>query len=124
MLDREIAEFGRRMDMPDFALSGNGIAALDVEGVGRFFLERNEDSSELLVYLTVPVPAHDTQVSRRVLELCSYKHAHPIPLVGGVHAGFVMLLARLPERMVTAAALENTAHFLREMMGRVHSAGG
>ena len=31
MIEREIAEFGRRMGMPAFSLSPAGLAALDVE---------------------------------------------------------------------------------------------
>ena len=41
MLDHEIAEFGRRMDMPGFALAG-GVAALDIEGLGRVYFERGD----------------------------------------------------------------------------------
>lgn len=35
MIEREIAEFGRRMGMPAFSLSPAGLAALDVERLGR-----------------------------------------------------------------------------------------
>lgn len=34
MIEREIAEFGRRMGMPAFSLSPAGLAALDVERLG------------------------------------------------------------------------------------------
>ncbi len=118
MLDHEIAEFGRRMDMPGFALAG-GVAALDIEGLGRVYFERGD--GELLVYLAVPVPAHDVQAPRRVLELCGYRHAHPMPLCGGVHAGNAVLLTRMDERAVTAAMLENAIAFLGQMQDRILS---
>lgn len=117
MLDREIAEFGRRMGMPGFALAGNGVAALDIERLGRVYFERGE--GELLMYLAVSVPAHDVQAPRRALELCGYRHAHPMPLCAGVHAGNAVLLTRVDERSVTAAVLENAIVFLGQMQARI-----
>lgn len=119
MFDREIAEFGRRMGMPDFSLPESGVAALDVEKLGRLYLERGPDGRELLLYLAVSVPAHDTMIPRRALELCSYVHAHPWPLYSGVHANQLVLLTRLDERQTTAAAVENAVRFLGEMVDRV-----
>ena len=34
MIDREIAEFGRRMGMPGFTLAGGDMAALDIDMAG------------------------------------------------------------------------------------------
>ena len=117
MLDREIAEFGRRMGMPGFTLAGGDMAALDIESLGRVYFERGE--GELLIYLAFPVPAHDAKAPRRVLELCGYGHAHPMPLCGGVHAGNAVLLTRMDERSVTAAMLENAIAFLGKMQERI-----
>ena len=44
MIEREIAEFGRRMGMPAFSLSPAGLAALDVERLGRLHLELAENA--------------------------------------------------------------------------------
>ena len=46
MIEREIAEFGRRMGMPAFSLSPAGLAALDVERLGRLHLELAENAGE------------------------------------------------------------------------------
>lgn len=116
MIEREIAEFGRRMGMPGFALNSQGVAALDVEGMGRLFLEQSEH--ELLVYLALPCPAYDHEAPRRILRLCHYKNAHPLPLTGGFFSNKYLLLTRLSERAVTAAAIENAAQFLAEIMGK------
>ncbi|GAB1409649.1 hypothetical protein MASR1M90_08030 [Desulfovibrionales bacterium] len=116
MLDREISEFGRRMGMPGFSLPESGVAALDVDKLGRLYLERSHESQEVLVYLTLAVPHHDTTVVRRALELCSYAHAHPWSLHSGLHANQLMLLTRLDERQATAASLENAIFFLSEML--------
>lgn len=122
MIERELAEFGRRMGMPSLTFSAQGIAALDIEHMGRLYLERNTENPmrpELLIYLALPVPAYDQQAIRRVLELCHYKHAHPVPLYGGVHAGHIILLTRFPEQEANAARIETAALFLRSMMERV-----
>ena len=77
MIEREIAEFGRRMGMPAFSLSPAGLAALDVERLGRLHLELAENAGEreLLVYLARAVPEYDVKAPRRVLERCHYRHA-------------------------------------------------
>ena len=84
MIEREIAEFGRRMGMPAFSLSPAGLAALDVERLGRLHLELAENAGEreLLVYLARAVPEYDVKAPRRVLERCHYRHADPMPLSG------------------------------------------
>ena len=107
MIEREIAEFGRRMGMPAFSLSPAGLAALDVERLGRLHLELAENAGEreLLVYLARAVPEHDVKAPRRVLERCHYRHADPMPLSGGLHKGHIILLTRFPERQATAAGI-------------------
>ena len=94
MIEREIAEFGRRMGMPAFSLSPAGRAALDVERFVRLHLELAENAGEreLLVYLARAVPEYDVKAPRRVLERCHYRHADPMPLSGGVHKGNKMCI--------------------------------
>ena len=109
MIEREIAEFGRRMGMPAFSLSPAGLAALDGE-------------RELLVYLARAVPEYDVKAPRRVLERCHYRHADPMPLSGGVHKGNIVLLTRFPERQATAAGIERAVQFLSGVMDTVAKA--
>lgn len=129
MLDQEIAEFGRRMGLPSLSLDERGLVALDVEHMGRLHLERAEsapapcggagDGPALLVYLAAPCPPHDKDAPARVLELCHYRHGHPMPLTGGVHRDRYVLLTRLTERETTAASLENATKFLAAMLEKV-----
>ena len=118
MIEREIAEFGRRMGMPAFSLSPAGLAALDVERLGRLHLELAENAGEreLLVYLARAVPEHD------VKERCHYRHADPMPLSGGLHKGHIILLTRFPERQATAAGIEKAVQFLGGVMDAVVNA--
>lgn len=122
MLQQEISAFGRRMGMPGLALSAGGLLALDVAGMGRLHIETGTD--ELLVYLSRAIPSHDSEAPRRLLELSHYRHAHAMPLQGGVHAGHAILLTRLALRAVSAAALENAALFLARLMDDAAANGG
>lgn len=130
MLQEAIASFGRRMGMPDLRLpdpdparpGAPRLLALDVDGVGRLHLEAGD--GELLVYLARPFPAHDADLPRRMLALSHYRHARPMPLQGGAHAGQAILLTRLPERQVTAAALETAADALSRIMDEATGGNG
>ena len=104
MIEREIAEFGRRMGMPAFSLSPAGLAALDVERLGRLHLELAENAGEreLLVYLARAVPEYDVKAPRRV--------------------GNIVLLTRFPERQATAAGIERAVQFLSGVMDTVAKA--
>lgn len=46
MLEQEINEFGRRLGLPGLELSAEGLAALDIENVGKLTLERGEGDAE------------------------------------------------------------------------------
>ena len=120
MLDREIAEFGRRMGIPTLAFGQNSLLALDVQRMGRLHLEKQEKhgETELLIYLMRPCPAYDSEAPARVLALCHYRHRHPLSLSGGVHKDQIVLLTRLAEKEVTAAAMENAVKFLATVMDR------
>ena len=91
---------------PPFSLSPAGLAALDVERLGRLHLELAENAGERELSSTSrgAVPEYDVKAPRRVLERCHYRHADPMPLSGGVHKGNIVLLTRFPERQATAAA--------------------
>lgn len=118
MLEQELGEFGKRMGLPGLAFGPNGLAALDVERMGRLHLEKNvrAGATELLLYLACPCQPHDREAAERALERCHYRHADPFPLCASRHNDQVILLIRLPERDVTAAAIEKAALFLADVM--------
>ena len=113
-LQHELTSLAQRMGMTDLRLSSDGVAALDIQSVGRVYFEQQGESC--LVYLARSVYAHDRHLARRILSLCHYDEGHPFPLHGGLHKDHALLLARLPERQVTAAELENMVRYLAGQM--------
>ena len=116
-LEHEIAQFGQRMGFANLPLSPDGTVALEIEGMGRLYLEQRPE--ELLLYLARPVPPHDRDMPRRILALCHYGKAHSFLLSGGMHKGQAILLTRMPERGVTTAFLENAATYLAQQMDSI-----
>lgn len=121
MLEQELNEFGRRMGLAGLSFSPDGLAALDVERMGRLHLEKNgkPGAEELLVYLARPCPTHDREAPERALSLCHYRYPRPFPLSAGMHGDQLIMLTRLREREVTAANLEKAALFLADAMNNV-----
>ena len=74
-LEHEIAQFGQRMGFANLPLSPDGTVALEIEGMGRLYLEQRPE--ELLLYLARPVPPHDRDMPRRILALCHYGKEPP-----------------------------------------------
>ena len=121
-LEHEIALLGQRMGIANLALSPAGLLAFDVEGMGRIHFELVMDGrfeSEMLIYLSRPVPDYDRAAPQRLLELAHYDKNHAFPLNGGLHNGQAVLLTRLPERQTTAANMENAVSWLARQMDGV-----
>ena len=118
MIEHEIQAFGRRLGMEGLALNHDGMAQLDIEGIGSFFLERQEKGGQryLLVYLSASVQDYDVEAYRRLLAHCDYRRAYPLPLSSGVFSGKAVLLTYLDEHTATAADIENAFRFLAEIM--------
>lgn len=116
-LEHEIAQLGQRMGIANFALSAEGMMALEVDGMGRLYLERKP--GELLVYLARPSPPHDRDMPRRLLAACHHGKGHPVPLSAGLHKEQAILLTRMAERDVTTASLENAVTYLARQMNDV-----
>ena len=118
MLDYEIEAFGRRIGLDSLTLSAEGSVCLNIENVGRLYLEKAENHGrrELLIYVSTPLPVPDGGATRRLLELCDYRLAHPMPVFAGVFSGHAVLLTRMNETAVTAAGIENALRMLAELL--------
>lgn len=119
MITHEIEEFGRRMGMSDLELSPDGIIAFEVEDLGSLHIEQDEENEELFIYLATPIPPYNDDIPKKVLELCSYKNAHPFVLHGGIHNDNIIFLSRMSYRDVKASTIENTTQFLISITQKV-----
>ena len=108
MLDHELNAFGLRMGLPGLAFSPQGLVALDVSGMGRLYFEKQQrhGEEELLVYLARPFPPHDSTLPERALALCHYRHARVFSLTAGMKGDSLILLTRLPERLLEEVVME------------------
>lgn len=118
MLAYEIQSFGQRLGLESLELSREGLAQLNIDGIGSLYLELSEKDGrrELLAYLAAQLPDHDADTPRRLLEACDYRRANPMPLSAGVFSGRAILLTRIAEQDVTAASIENALRFLAETL--------
>lgn len=118
MLDYEIEAFGRRLGLDSLVFSPQGVACLNIENVGSLYLEKSEGRGrgELLVYVSAPLPVPDNGATRRLLEICDYRHGHAMPIFAGAFSGRAVLLTRMEESTVTAAGIENALRMLTDLM--------
>jgi len=118
MLNYEIQSFGQRLGLESFSLNSEGMAQLNIEGIGSFFLELDDKNgrNELLVYLSVQLQDHDVTTPRRLLEACDYRRANPMPLSVGVFSSRAILLTRMDVQRATAASIENSLRFLADVL--------
>ena len=117
MMEHEIQAFGHRLGLESLSLSHDGLARLDIEGLGSFHLELSQKGGrrELLAYLAIPVePVREAETARRLLALCDWRNGLPMPLSCGVFSGRAIVLTRMDESKVSAAGLENALRFLAE----------
>lgn len=113
-MDREIAEFGRRLGLGPLVLPERGSLALEIESAGRLYLEAGE--GELRLYLALPLPPYDRETLPRALTRAGFESAPAFPLSCGLAGDSLLLLTRLASARVTAGELERAAEFLlREM---------
>lgn len=120
-MEREYAEFAKRLGLSGFSFSENGVASLVVENVGQVFFEKNEQERErvLLVYLARQYDVYEKAMPEKVLRFCSYAQGHNPPLYGSCVKDMAILGVRLDEETFTAVSLENTIYYLAEKMQKL-----
>lgn len=119
MITHEIEEFGRRMGIEDLEFSEDGVIAFDIDEIGTLYIEQSQNNEELFVYLSSPYPPYDNDIYKKVLELCSYKNAHPFILHGGVYKDRIIFLSKINFREVTASQIENATQFIINITQKV-----
>ena len=124
MLDAALNDFGKRMGLPALAFSAEGLAALDVQDLGRLYFERSHGDAgeELLIYLARDIPGYDDGMVGRALALCHYRHNTPFALSAGLRGDTLLLLTRVPAKQASAAMLENATLQLIQSLKTVQGA--
>jgi type III secretion system chaperone SycN len=118
-----IAEFGRRMGLPDLTLEPDKPVQLFIQGMGTLFIENAEE--EILLYLARGFPPHDQDVPRRALELCRPGLARPFPVYAGLYKQTTLVfLTRFSRERFSVQSLEQAVPVLSGLLDQaIHTYG-
>lgn len=111
-----ITEFGRSIGLPRLALSAGGRLKLGLGTGGQVGMVHlgDIDTPVLVVYRSCPLAYQPSAQLRRALQLTDFRRGPPWPLQASVGNGELFLALRVPERRVTAAALEQAMSALAQ----------
>lgn len=117
-IEDTLADFGKTMGISPLAFSGQGVVRLCFVKMGTLFIERG--AGEVLVYLVREPAAVDGTALRRALELCHYRHQHPVTVQAGLHGDSQLIfLARIPETDFQLPVLERVVGLLKRLQDDV-----
>lgn len=109
-----LGEFGSLMGIDGFGLGEQGVAALQIEGMGLFCIEPRE--RDIVAYLVRELPAYAGEAPRKALELCDWRRGHPFPVTAGMKGETTLaFLMQIPEREVSLQTLENGLQYLARL---------
>lgn len=80
--DDVIREFGRSINVPDLSFNEHGVVDLEIERVGRLFLEKEKEG--VLLYLMKEYPRIDGLLCRHALDLCRPEAHFDFPIYTGL----------------------------------------
>jgi type III secretion system chaperone SycN len=103
-----ISEFGRSIGLPRLELSAGGRLKLSLGGGGQVGMVHlgDLDTPVLVFYRSCALAYQAGAQLRRALRRTDFRDGSPWPLQVAINNGELFLGLRLPERRVTAAALE------------------
>ena len=124
VIDFEISEFGKRLGIDGLALNDRSAAGLVIDGVGTLTLERLESPSgvgepELLVVLSRTIEPSESARYGALLSRIHWRRHPAAALCAGLFRNELILSTRIPQRRVTASALENTLRLLSAELSAV-----
>lgn len=118
MFETVLQEFAERIGLGILSFSPQGVAAVEIRGVGTLYMEKQEErdgKTELLVYLAKKYDVYDTGFSRKLLEFCSYDKGYDPVIYGSLAGDSCILGLRFSEdRLHSAVQLENAVYFLND----------
>ena len=106
-IDSELADFGRRIGLPDLRLGEHGTCQLRLESGDHLAVDVLDD--DVIVYRRHALPWPDADGLLRALQRCNLRDGGQPFQIGLRGAGAELVIAaRLPARAFTAQRLEST----------------
>jgi len=113
-----ISKFGQNMGLDALALDEHGFLQLNFEQWGQFCLELI--GTDLLVYLSRPIPQYDDKAPRRALQLCHYSEGWTwLPNVALTDDEHLLFAMRLQATDVSLPNLEKALEQLNMLHDRL-----
>ncbi|MDR3211653.1 MAG: CesT family type III secretion system chaperone [Planctomycetota bacterium] len=115
-----LADFGRRLGIPNLTPGANGVVELKVEKLGRLQLELDSPGEAVWLTLARERPAGRDDLSRRLLDLCHWRENHPWAIYPGARGGeWLLLSVRLGNPEFDLPTLERLLGYLDNLFTRV-----
>lgn len=116
MLEKEIDEFGRRIGLPGLKLNDNGLAQLNIEGLGCLSLELAAEGRhgerDLIFSIALSPDAHAAEKLPAAFASVNSEERLPLQMATGLLENRLILSARLSTDRVRASDLENALRLL------------
>ncbi|WP_374608481.1 hypothetical protein [Diaphorobacter nitroreducens] len=111
-----LAQFGQQLGLPDLSLGEGGAAELSLQAGGMLAVEPAPQTGDVLVYLGRPIGFDGPTVLRNALARAHHGMGGVLPvqvaLRGDGPEALLLVLARIPERDFTLAALSRVVDYL------------
>lgn len=109
-----LTDFARQLGLGRIVFSDNGVASLVFESMGTLFVEQADES--VLVYLAKTHDRIETNTVRTALEMCHWRHNHPVDVNACLGANNQLVLsARIQEYEFDLPRLEQTLRLLSDL---------
>lgn len=122
MFDALLKDFALRIGLEELPFSSQGVAQLNIEGLGMVFFERQVQANqeELLIYMAKKFNVYDTEFPRKLLEFCSYENGLFPPVYGSIAGDNCILGLRFPQgRLYSGTEIENSIYYLQDLFERL-----
>jgi len=123
-VEQVVAEFGRRIGIPELAFDHDGALRLDTGDLSSIslFYKASEAASDVIIYRTIPANYLTAQQYRNALKLAHYRFARRWPLQIAYDQRELILAFRIPERAFMLSDMEKALDDLGEISNQVSNA--
>jgi hypothetical protein len=120
-VEQVVAEFGRRIGIPQLAFDHDGALRLDTGDLSSIslFYKPSEAASDVIIYRTTPANYLTAQQYRHALKLAHYRFARRWPLQIAYDQRELIVAFRIPERSFMLSDMEKALDDLGEISNQV-----